>query len=370
MKTSLFYFKALFVLLFSFSFSSCSNDSSDLNNIEEDLEISLSYEIQIESVPNGKIVLKRDSNLAIPGSEVVFEVVPDEDYVLDESNIQFPEGTAKVEGLVYKFTMPSSVVKLKAEFHLVPSPENWFITKNDGAGGIEIWGLDSANWNSVTDIKILIPKTIGGKPVTVINHHAFSGYSSITEVYIPDSVVFIGYSAFQNTANLKTVRLSNSIISIEPETFWGCGILSIDIPDSVVEIHGDAFRECFNLSSIKFPKNITSIKAFTFGGCEKLTSIKIPESVISIENGAFAYCGFSSIEIPSSVASIGGGVFEGCDNLKEVKLLRTTPPTMSKYSFAEVSKYDVKFWVKGSLDAYKEYLKYNVDDPDTQIILF
>ena len=87
--------------------------------------------------------------------------------------------------------------------------------------------------------------------------------------------------------SLTSVRLSNSITSIEHSTFYGCSSLtSITIPDSVTSIGDGAFEDCSALTSITIPDGVTSIGSLAFALCSSLTSIIIPDSVTSIDWGA------------------------------------------------------------------------------------
>ncbi|MCL2086601.1 MAG: leucine-rich repeat domain-containing protein [Oscillospiraceae bacterium] len=151
-------------------------------------------------------------------------------------------------------------------WHDVPiAPENDFKYGSNGDGGVEILGY---NGNA---LKVRIPDTIEGMPITRIGENAFHENSRIAYVYIPKSVTSIG-----NTA------------------FFGCaGLTNITIPDGV-----------------------TSIGDYAFSGCTGLTEIKIHDRVISIGNWAFIDCaGLTNITIPDSVISIGAGAFHNCMDL-------------------------------------------------------
>ena len=130
---------------------------------------------------------------------------------------------------------------------------------------------------------------------------------------IPNSVMIIGESAFEECGGLTSVEIPNSVTSIGNRAFFNCtGLTSVVIPNSVTSIGEAAFGFCSGLTSVEIGNGVTSISNQAFFSCRSLTSVEIPNSVTSIGGGAFYNCsGLTSIEIPNSVTSIGGGAFDG-----------------------------------------------------------
>ena len=144
--------------------------------------------------------------------------------------------------------------------------------------------------------------------------------SNKTAYTIPDSVTFIGYSAFEGCDALTSVTIPDSVTSISDSAFENCSSLtSVTIPDSVTSIGSYAFAGCSALTSVTIGNSVTSIANGAFYGCSVLTSVTIPDSVTSIGNYAFAWCdALTSVTIPDSVTSIGYYAFYGCDKLTDV----------------------------------------------------
>lgn len=163
-------------------------------------------------------------------------------------------------------------------------------TVNDDNKTCTITGMEESLIRKVT-----IPSEIDGYTVTSIGDSAFSDYTNIQEITIPDSVTSIGDNAFHSCIYLKRVTIPNSVTYIGQATFRGCSSLtSIVIPDAVTSIWYSAFYGCSSLTSIVIPDGVTHIYSEAFRGCSSLVEITIPDSV----------------------ASIGVEVFEGCSNLK------------------------------------------------------
>ena len=62
-------------------------------------------------------------------------------------------------------------------------------------------------------------------------------------------MITIGYMAFWNCVNLRSVEIPDSLLRIEDSAFSSCSSLKkINIPDSVEDIAEDAFLGCDNLA--------------------------------------------------------------------------------------------------------------------------
>ncbi|MBQ6661362.1 MAG: leucine-rich repeat protein [Clostridia bacterium] len=148
--------------------------------------------------------------------------------------------------------------------------------------------------------QLVIPKSIAGITVTEIAEGSFEGYADLTTVFIPDTVVLIGNSAFEGCAALTSVTMAGSsshFLSIGENAFKGCGSLSnITLPGSVNSIGNSAFENCIGLSEIVLPYRINLISGNAFAGCS----------------------GLQSITVYSLVKSISENAFNGCDNLSSV----------------------------------------------------
>ena len=102
--------------------------------------------------------------------------------------------------------------------------------------------------------------------VTAIKQYAFKGYKGLTGISMSNSVNIIEKEAFYGCSNLKVVNLGQGVTHIEYEAFRYCGISSITIPDSVVSIGYDAFNgNAWDLKVWLECSNIPSIDRYSFG---------------------------------------------------------------------------------------------------------
>lgn len=225
----------------------------------------------------------------------------------------------------------------------------------------EVFGGDTAVIGyEVTDCTedigelVVIPSEHDGKPVVGIGENAFDCEENIRTVVIPNTVKYIGMTAFR-LSGLTNVRIPHSVKTIGVGAFMSCtGLTSIIVPDSVEEIGEGAFA-CGNygvssvLTSLSVEEgnaryvgidnciidtqtktlvgacgtsvlptdgSIEKIGAYTFMYCDKLTQITIPNGVTEIDGSAFCGCeNLSIVYIPKTVAAIADSAFMQCEKL-------------------------------------------------------
>lgn len=169
------------------------------------------------------------------------------------------------------------------DYHLTYKVSNGFVT---------ITGCDTSFSG-----EMIIPDTIEGYKVKVIDESAFANCASITSVVIPDSVLLMKKSAFSNCTSLENVVLSNNL----------------------TELPYEAFMYCEKLSSITFPEKLTTIGDYSFERCTSFTDIVIPEGIEEIGSHAFWGCkNIKSVTVPSTLQKIGEDTFEGCYKIEKV----------------------------------------------------
>ena len=146
-----------------------------------------------------------------------------------------------------------------------------------------------------------------------------------------------------------------SVTAIGYEAFRECKALtSVTIPDGVTSIVEKAFMDCETLAEVNIPKSVTSIGESAFRGCKALTAVTIPDGVMEIQNYAFAYCfSLKSVTIGKGVTGIELYAFGWGNNITELTVAATVPPTVEENAFYRVSKNISVYVPMESLAAYK-----------------
>ena len=112
------------------------------------------------------------------------------------------------------------------------------------------------------DSDVVIPPTLGGKPVKAVHHMI---WGDITSVTLPDTVTAIHTGAFGNYQNLKTINFSEGLEIIGYRVFAGCRALdSVKLPEGLKSIYPEAFRFCRSLKTVYVPDSIEWIYESAF----------------------------------------------------------------------------------------------------------
>lgn len=128
---------------------------------------------------------------------------------------------------------------------------------------------------------------------------------------------------------------------------------SITIPDTVVSIGESCFVNSYYLNEISIPDSVTSIGSACFQNCYSLRKVELSSNLTKLESMTFFRCGLEKITVPSGVTDIGSMCFNNCSSLTSLILLPTTPPTLNSTSLSGTPSNMVITVPKGTLDAYK-----------------
>lgn len=158
---------------------------------------------------------------------------------------------------------------------------------------------------------VVIPATINGLPVVEIGNFAFSG-ANLTSVTIPDSVISIDYEAF-SYCDMANVTIGNNVTGISSFAFYDCpSLTSVTIPDSVTYIASFAFSDCQSLTNVIIGNSINNIGQDCFGGDTSLKSVTFGTNFASVQYDAFEDCtSLTGLYFKGDAPSFGSDVFYG-----------------------------------------------------------
>ena len=173
---------------------------------------------------------------------------------------------------------------------------------------------------------------------------------------IPDDVVEIGIAAFHFAAyaqNAQPLVIPNSVKIINDAAFHVACFPSISLPDSLIYIGNSAFVGDNTIVQSDLPQTLTHIGSLAFGNCWFVDGgVSIPEGIDTIASNTFNNSHITSVSIPITVVSIGEKAFYECDELQSITCYNSIPPVLDATSFHGVDK-DIPVYIPyGSYDEY------------------
>ncbi len=178
--------------------------------------------------------------------------------------------------------------------------------------------------------------------LTSIEEKAFEGCVTLASIKLPENITQLNPRSFWSCNSLKHIQLPNGLETLSDRALAKSGLTSIFIPKSVMSIGYGVFEDCKQLQSIvveegnekySSPNGCNAIVCnYDFlgvpipsllAGCKNTT---IPEDVCWILKSAFSGQGeLTKIVIPSKVYNIGQYAFYGCGKLTSIVMERTEP---------------------------------------------
>ncbi|MFA6860376.1 MAG: leucine-rich repeat domain-containing protein [Clostridia bacterium] len=158
--------------------------------------------------------------------------------------------------------------------------------------------------------------------VTKIKWHVFANCSNLKEITIPSSVEELGWRVFENCTSLKSAVLSEKLNTVSNYLFNNCTSLrNVVLPKNILAISANAFSGCTALKNLDLPENVKSIGKSAFYNCTSLENITLPNTITDIEDSAFEKCeSIKLFSIPPLVKKLGYDIFSGCSSLLAVVL--------------------------------------------------
>ncbi len=248
------------------------------------------------------------------------------EYIVDSENDDF----ASVDGVLYT----NSKSKL-VSFPNASGVTEYFVEKETVIIG------DRAFENNATVNTIYLPETlisIGANAFSSSAIENICSYNLTTMNWeldtMPESVITIGYCAFIQCKNLKTLALNTDLTTIGDSAFEGSGLTgTVTIPVNVMVLGSAVFTDCTALEALTsnsssyvstddgvlLYKNGENYSLCTYPAGKTDESYSIPASVSDIEPWAFSGAThLKSVILPDSIINLGESAFEDCTSLESV----------------------------------------------------
>lgn len=134
-----------------------------------------------------------------------------------------------------------------------------------------------------------------GSTVERIGENAFRD-NNLGNVTLPDSLKYIGVSAFENndSASFNRIVIPAGVVTVSNYAFRGCSRLAtveFGSEGETVELTGlgkGVFMNCTRLATISLPETVTEIPELAFYGCKYLAKFTIGAQIETIGDGAFS----------------------------------------------------------------------------------
>lgn len=135
-------------------------------------------------------------------------------------------------------------------------------------------------------------------------------------LFSKDKTTLIKYPMGKNETSYSTPA---NVTIIEDWAFNSALFSQIKLPENLVSIGSSAFNDCEELTDIMLPNSLKSIGMSAFNGCDKINSLSLPEGITEIPSFLASFCkNLQHIDIPRTTESIGYEAFGHCVNLSEI----------------------------------------------------
>ena len=255
------------------------------------LKASVAYDDDISAVNLPDIIeIKDDAGKTTSSIKVTWDKTQFVKGQIGDQILTATPADAESKALLGNNTVTMTVTVMPYTFEVDTITGNYHITKYCGS-----------------EAKVSIPEEYRGKPVDTINTLAFSAATSITELYIPDTVTKIEKNAFNACNNIETIRIPFIGDSLSTSNIFGYifGTDSYEMQKSFVPV---------NLHKVIISDQVKSISSYVFYGCKQISECQLPNNLVDIYGYyAFAKTGIKSLTFPISLKSIGTYTFVDTD---------------------------------------------------------
>lgn len=189
--------------------------------------------------------------------------------------------------------------------------------------------------------KIRLPQSL-----VSIEEKAFQECHLLTELYIPEKVINIGFSSgctqlvkyIVSPFNKAFISINGAVYSKNETIFMlyprAKETEGFALPSTVTQIGNYAFCET-KFTELALPISVTTLGNYAFS-CSHLTSIILPAAISTVSKGAFQQCdALTFVTLGEGVSFISSYSFSNCPALTRLQLLPFIPPICREDAFTE-----------------------------------
>lgn len=141
---------------------------------------------------------------------------------------------------------------------------------------------------------------------------------------IPDGTEAVYSRAFMRSNNPQEVNFCSSMIEVDANAFYDCGLEAVSINEGLKTIGSYAFYSCGNLKEIVIPDTVEELGESAFSECDALQEAVLGEGILEIKTNTFNYdAALTKVKLGSNVQVIGGYAFNDCNALSEINIPET-----------------------------------------------
>lgn len=181
----------------------------------------------------------------------------------------------------------------------------------------------------------------GGTGSTVFSTYGTGSYpnkGTLLAVELGANCSKAGNNSFQTCSSLEAVFANCS--RIENNAFYQCYALrTVELGPRLTYLGTSAFSYCYQIRSVVIPDSVRYLNNQVFSECSDLAEVTITNMASSIPQSFFSSCvALENVTVPASVNTIGAYAFYRCGRLSYIRMLPTTPPTLSNVNaFTDVT---------------------------------
>ena len=203
--------------------------------------------------------------------------------------------------------------------------------------------------------------------ITKIGEDAFNECKALTTIKLPNSLKTLDKQAFRSCWNLKNVEYSNQLETIGEGAFQDnlFGFEKFYFKGSVKNVGSYAFANG-KLTCVHLKGDMT-MGDYVFQNDKSLKYVEFPatssatQPLTKVTEGMFQNCtSLPFITLPTTVTEIKTKAFDGCSSLKYVNILAASPATLGANAFPTTAGVYVK---PSKLSAYQANAAWNAYDP-------